>query len=358
MSRFHTVKVKDVIQETADTVSLSFDIPSDLISDFNFKQGQYITVKFDINGEELRRSYSICSSPVGENELRVAIKKVANGRVSTFLNDNVKAGDSIDIMVPMGNFYSEMNADNKKHYVLFAGGSGITPIFSILKTVLNAEPNSSISLFYANNDQASIIFKEQIEKLEASNTDRFKVYHILNDAPAENNDLFKGLMTIDKCNTLLSKYIEPSTNNEFFVCGPGAMMDNVASALKAANINEEQIHIEYFTASESTLQEATDQDTSEEVAGCNVTFIIDGEENNTILENEETLLEAANRLELDPPYACESGSCCTCKALLEEGEVHMTVNLGLSKKEVKKGYILTCQSKPTTSSVKVNFDKA
>ncbi|MCK6650107.1 MAG: FAD-binding oxidoreductase, partial [Bacteroidia bacterium] len=169
MAKFNSLKVVDVVRETADAVSVAFEVPANLKQDYKYIQGQYLTLKLMINGEEVRRSYSICSSPVEENELRVAIKKVHNGKVSSFINDKTQVGDVIEVMTPMGTFYSEMNASNKKNYVLFGGGSGITPMLSILKTVLKSEPNSTITLFYGNNDEASIIFKKQIDALAASN---------------------------------------------------------------------------------------------------------------------------------------------------------------------------------------------
>jgi ring-1,2-phenylacetyl-CoA epoxidase subunit PaaE len=354
MSRFHSLKVVDVVRETADAVSVAFEVPADLKQDFKYKQGQYLTLRFNVKGEELRRSYSICSSPMDENELRVAIKKVKDGRVSTFINDTVKVGDVIDVMIPMGNFFTEMNASNRKNYVLFGGGSGITPMLSILKTVLKAEPQSTITLFYGNNDESSVIFKKQIDGLAASNADRFKVYHILNTAPAGHPANLQGLMTAEKDIELVKNFVDAAADNEYFICGPGPMMENVVTALKELKINETKVHIEYFTAPVNADEIKPSGKTA---SGASATIIIDGDAHPVVLEENETILEAAIRIGLDAPYACQGGSCCTCRALLEEGKVEMAVNYALSASEVKQGFILTCQSRPTTGSVVVNYDK-
>ncbi len=354
MAKFHSLKVKDIVKETADAVSVAFEVPDNLKSEYTYKQGQYLTLKLPVNGEELRRSYSICSSPTAENELRVAIKKVKEGKVSTYINDTLKVGDTLEVMTPMGTFFTEMNPSNKKKYVLFAGGSGITPMFSILKTVLKAEPLSSIVLLYGNNDEASIIFQKQIEVLALANSDRLNVVHVLNAPPANHPPLLQGLMSKEKNISLIQNYVELSDSNEYFICGPGPMMENVVAALKELKISENQIHIEYFT---SPVNPEDIKPIENEVSGAKATIIIDGDEHEVVMEENETVLEAALRIGLDAPFACQGGSCCTCRALLEDGKVEMTVNYALSASEVKQGYILTCQSHPTTASVKVNYDK-
>jgi ring-1,2-phenylacetyl-CoA epoxidase subunit PaaE len=353
MSKFNSLQVADVVRETPDAVSVAFLVPDHLRKDYTFKQGQYLTLKFKINGEELRRSYSICSSYY-ENELRVAVKKVKDGRVSTHIFDQLKKGDVIEVMTPMGNFFTEMNPSNKKTYVLFAGGSGITPMFSILKTVLKDEPQSRIILFYGNNDESSIIFKKKIEELAVANADRLNVIHILNAPPAGHPDLLKGLMTKEKNMDLIKKYVDQQALNEYFICGPGPMMDNVVAALKELKIDEARIHIEYFS---SPVQPEEVKLSADIAKGAVATIIIDGEEHNIELKENEAILEAALRVGLDAPYACQGGSCCTCRALLQAGKVEMAVNYALSAAEVKQGFILTCQSRPTTPSVVVNYDK-
>ena len=221
MSKFNLLKVVDVVRETPDAVSVAFEVPANLKQDYKYKQGQYLTLKFNIKGEELRRSYSICSSPVDESELRVAIKKVKDGRASTYINDSMKVGDMVEVMLPMGNFFTEMNPSNQKNYILFGGGSGITPMLSILKTVLYQEPKSRVTLFYGNNDEASIIFKKQIEQLAVVNADRLNVVHVLNTAPSDHPANLKGLMTKEKNIELVNGYVDKNADNEYFISGPG-----------------------------------------------------------------------------------------------------------------------------------------
>ncbi len=356
MSKFHTLKVIDIVNETADTVSVAFEVPDNLKQEFSYKQGQYLTFKFSINGEELRRSYSICSSPADENELRVAIKKVKEGRMSTFINEKIKVGDTMEVMIPMGNFYTELDPSNQKNYILFAGGSGITPILSILKTALKLEPLSTVTLFYGNNDESSIIFKKQIEAIAEANTDRFRAFHILSSFPAGHHALLQGLMTKEKNIELIKNYVNTAADNEYFVCGPGPMMDSTAAALKELKIDEAKIHIEYFSAPVTPIIVNAATEIKEKTHGIAL-IILDGDRHTVELKPKETILEAALRIGLDAPFACQGGSCCTCRALLESGKVQMAVNYALSASEVKQGYILTCQSRPTTETVTVNYDK-
>lgn len=353
MSRFNSLKVIDVVRETADAVSIAFEVPASLKEEYKYKQGQYLTLKFRINGEELRRSYSICSCPL-DNELRVAIKKVKDGRVSTYINDKIKIGDTIEVMTPMGNFYTEMHPAHKKNYILFGGGSGITPMLSILKTVLKSEPNSRITLFYGNNDESSIIFKKQIETLAIENSDRLNVIHVLNTPPAGHPELLRGMMTKEKNIELVKNYVNTAEDNEYFICGPGPMMENVVNALKELKTDESKVHIEYFTTPVNADEVKPSEDV---VAGAKATIILDGEEVTVVLQENQTILEAAMDAGLDAPYACQGGSCCTCRALLQSGEVDMAVNYALSASEVKQGFILTCQSRPKTDHVVVNYDK-
>lgn len=354
MSKFHTLKIIDIVRETADAVSVAFEVPDNLKQEYIYKQGQYLTLKFFVNGEELRRSYSICSSPVEENELRVAIKKVKDGRMSSYINDKIKVGDSMEVMIPMGNFYTELNPAHKKNYVLFAGGSGITPMLSILKTALKLEPNSTVTLFYGNNDEASTIFKKQIDTIAANNPERLKVYHILCNAPASHSQALQGLMTKEKSIELIKNFVSATADNEYFICGPGPMMDNVIAALKQLKTDETRVHIEYFSA---PVVADESQKITPSIVGTTATIIMDGDQHTVTLEDNETILEAALRIGIDAPYACQGGSCCTCRALLEGGKVEMAVNYALSASEVKQGYILTCQSRPTTPNVVVNYDK-
>ena len=353
MSRFHSLTVKEVTRETADCVSIAFQIPAQLSAEFTYLQGQYITFKLKVNGEEIRRSYSVCSSPLTDADLRVAVKKVKEGKGSTYLNDHVKAGDVLEVMTPMGNFYTPMNTSNQKEYLLFAGGSGITPMLSIIKSVLKAEPQSKIQLFYGNENEASIIFKQQLKDIEQASQGKLKVHHILNQADSSVPAIYKGIMTSDKVEALMKDFVRVSANTEIFICGPTPMMQNVEQSLQKLNVPKTQVHLEYFTA-------PVDLNAPSEPVGskkASLTIILDGDEVVTELLPDESILEAALRINLDAPYACQGGSCCTCRALLVEGKVEMKVNYALLDAEVKQGFILTCQSHALTDNIVVDYDK-
>jgi ring-1,2-phenylacetyl-CoA epoxidase subunit PaaE len=357
LSKFHPLKIKEIIRETPEAVSLGFEVPSELKEDYKYKQGQYLTLRFFIEGEEIRRSYSICSSPFEKDKLEVAIKKVKGGKVSNYINDIVKPGDIIEVMVPMGNFHSELLTSNKKHYVLFAGGSGITPMMSIMKAVLEAEPQSTITLLYGNNDEQSVIFKKQIDDIAAHFPNRLKIIHILNAAPENHPALLQGIMTKEKILDLIKNYVDQNLDNEFFICGPGPMMDNVVASLKEINVSEPRIHIEYFSAPVIAAA-LTPTEIPKIAKDANLVIMMDGDEYPTRLLENETILEAAKRIGLDAPYSCQNGSCSTCRAKLLEGKVYMKVNFALSPKDVASGFILTCQSLPLTENIKVSYDEA
>jgi ring-1,2-phenylacetyl-CoA epoxidase subunit PaaE len=358
MAHFHKLKVKEITKETADTVSVVFDVPADLKEQFKYVSGQYLTLKVKVNGEELRRSYSLCSAPF-ENEYRVAIKKVKDGRGSSFVNDKLKVGDEVEVMTPMGNFHSPINASNQVHYVLFAGGSGITPMLSILKTVLQSEPKSKITLIYGNRDEASIIFAKQIADLAAKNPDRLKVVHVLEKTETENEFLHKGLLTVDKVKAILAAQNAVGANNEYFICGPGPMMENVKNALTELKADHRKIHIEYFTAVAEAVKKAEESSANGAPAAMSkVTIILDGQQVTVDLSSKgKVILDAALDADLDVPYACKGAVCCTCRAKVMEGKVTMDQNFALTDEEVEQGYILTCQSHPVTEKVVVDYDQ-
>lgn len=359
MAKFYPLKVSDVRKETKDCVSIAFEVPSDLKEEFKYIQGQYLTIKLTVNGEEIRRSYSVCSSPIADAQMRIAIKKVKDGKGSNFLNDKVKQGDVLEVMTPMGNFYSQLSKGQKKQYVLFAGGSGITPMLSIIKTTLVEEPDSSLILFYGNLDEESVIFKDELAKIQAANPDRVMVYHIL-DKPANpvNDPLMKGIMDSEKVKALHEKYVNKGTKTEYFICGPTGMMDSVKNTLDGLKIDKNDIHIEYFTTSLETAKaakEATDAKTPKLTS--KVTVIMDGSETDFDLESDgQSILDAALDNNVDVPFACKGAVCCTCRAKLKEGSVIMEMNYALSEDEVNAGYILTCQSHPVTERVVVDYD--
>ncbi len=355
MARFHTLKVKDIRRETADAVSVAFDIPAQIQPEFQFKQGQYITLKLTVNGEEIRRSYSICTSPYNEKELRVAVKEVTDGRASTYINRSLKVGDTMEVMTPMGSFYSVLSGNNKKQYVLFAGGSGITPMMSILKSVLYIEKQSTITLVYANRDEDSMIFKSEIEKIASEFSDRFKVINTFDNPKNTVSDIEKGLLTADKVKTISSTY-NLANADEYFICGPGPLMENIKTALEGLSVKKEKIHIEYFSAVIDAVSKAETTVTGAPV-NCELTVIQYGYETNMKLNtNGHTILDAAIEAGVDAPFSCKGAVCCTCRAKVIEGKVKMDNNFALTEAEVEDGFILTCQAHKKKKKVVIDFD--
>jgi ring-1,2-phenylacetyl-CoA epoxidase subunit PaaE len=357
--KFHKLVVSDVRKETADSISVAFDVPADLQNEYAFIQGQHLTLKLTVKGQEVRRSYSICSPATSsgvKEPLRVAIKRVKDGLGSNFINDNIKKGDSIEVMTPNGHFYSELKPTNKKHYVLFAGGSGITPMMSIIRTTLIVEPQSKLTLFYGNYNEDACIFKKEIDDLAAANPGRITVHHIYDKPktaghPAE----FTGMLTKEVVKNLWNKHVERNPVIEYFICGPGPMMENVKQVLEDSNVNKHFIHIEYFTAAIEEPKKTAD---SKGGVVSEVTVIMDGKETTFQLATSgQHILDAAMDAGVDTPFSCKGGVCATCRAKLLEGKVEMDMNYALTDDEVASGYILTCQSHPTTPTVIVDYDQ-
>ncbi len=357
MARFHSLKVKDIRRETAEAVSVEFEIPAQQQPEYQFKQGQYITLKLMINGEELRRSYSICAAP-HEKELRVAIKEVSGGKMSTFINRELKVGSQIDVMTPMGTFHSILSGSHKKNYVLFAGGSGITPMMSIIKSILYVEKSSHITLIYANKNEASTIFKTQLDQLAASHA-ALKLVYVYEQAATETPALQTGMISKDKSLALLENFGGVNAD-EYFICGPGPMMENVKESLEALKINKEKIHIEYFSAVIDAVNKAANTNDSAALGAhvkAKIKVIQYGVETDFELEaGSISILDAAIEAGVDAPFSCKGAVCCTCRAKVLEGKVKMDANFALTEAEVAEGFILTCQSHPITENVVVDYD--
>jgi ring-1,2-phenylacetyl-CoA epoxidase subunit PaaE len=357
MIHFHSLRVKRVEKETDDCVSIEFEVPEELKDVFQFKQGQNLTIKKVINGEELRRNYSICTSPF-DNKLKVAVKKADGGIFSTWANGNLKEGDFLEVLPPTGKFYTELNPSKKKNYVAFAAGSGITPILSIIKTTLISEPKSKFTLLYGNRTKNSIIFKEELEALKDKYIDRFRIYHILSRELTE-AEINNGRIDVDKLELLFGKLIDIQTCDEFFVCGPEEMIFCIKGYLEGRGVSSEKIHFELFTVpgQNQTNSKQQTEVPKDEGPKANVSVKLDGIMFDFDLAYEsESILDAALKQGADLPYACKGGVCTTCKAKLIEGKVSMDVNWGLEPDEVEKGYILTCQSHPQTERIVVDFD--
>ncbi|OON66035.1 1,2-phenylacetyl-CoA epoxidase subunit PaaE [Hymenobacter sp. CRA2] len=359
MSRFHKVKVKSIVRETPDCVSVALDVPAELQDTFRFTQGQYLTFRRELNGEEVRRSYSICSSPL-DNEWRVAIKQVPEGRFSSHAVQQLRVGEELEVMPPMGRFYTELHPENQKLYVAFAAGSGITPVMSIVKTVLLTEPNSQVYLIYGNRGRNSIIFKEQIEALKNKFVNRLSVYHILSREHGD-ADLFFGRIDKLKTEQFLSKIIPPQDIDEAFICGPEEMILGVKEALTEAGVAPEKVHFEMFTSGEGGKRSAERQaqrPIGEDDKHSQVTVQLEGMKQ--VLEMSyygDTILDALLEIGIDAPYSCKNGMCSTCRCRVTEGTVEMDVNYSLSDTEVAKGYVLSCQARPTSEKVVVDFDQ-
>ena len=353
---FHSLKIKDIKKETDDCVSVTFEIPETLRSEFAYKQGQSLTMRTTIGEEEVRRTYSLCSSPL-ENEWKVAIKKVDEGLFSTFANFNLKKGDMLDVMQPVGKFYVELNPANKKNYLAFAAGSGITPLLSIIKTTLQTEPQSSFTLVYGNKSRSSIIFFEELEGLKNKYLQRFNFINILSRERTDASINF-GRINMEKL-IELSKLIDYSSIDEIFICGPEEMIFAEKEFLEQKGIEKRKIHFELFTTPGQKKSEVRSQK-SETNSGpkSNITVKLDGRSFafDLSLTSDTSILDAALQQGADLPFACKGGVCCTCKAKLLEGEVSMDVHWGLEDEEVEQGYILTCQSHPKTEKVVVDFD--
>jgi len=352
---FHSLKVKDIKNETQDCVSISFDIPPELQKVFEFKQGQSLTLRKILEGEEIRRSYSICTSPF-DNELRVAVKKVQGGLLSTFANTILKVGDVIDVMPPSGNFHTQLHSSNKKNYVALAAGSGITPLISIIKTTLLTEANSTFTLVFGNKNHSSIIFKEELEALKDKYIERFRLYHVLSRERME-AEINYGRINAEKC-FQFTKLIDFNAADEFFICGPEEMIFGVRDFLEQKGIDKRKIHFELFTTplrkTSSYSPQATNQLNKET---SKITVTLDGRSFDFDLDyDSNNILDAALAQGADLPYACKGGVCTTCKAKLVKGQVEMEVNYGLEPDEVEAGFILTCQSHPRSEKIMVDFD--
>ena len=354
---FYPLRIKKINKETDQCVSVEFEIPESLSNSFQFKQGQSLTMRTNLDGEEVRRTYSLCSSPL-DKKWKVAIKKVDGGLFSSFANDNLKEGDLLDVMEPVGKFYTDLDPSNKKNYLAFAAGSGITPVISIIKTVLKTEPQSTFTLVYGNRTRSSIIFFEELECLKNKFTERFSFINVLIRERTETPINF-GRIDIGKL-TELEKLIDYKKMDEIFICGPEEMIFCVKNFIEQKDISEKKIHFELFTTSGQKKKSGVGSQESgvKEGPQSKITVKVDGRsfDFDLSLNSDTTILDAALKQGADLPFACKGGMCCTCKAKLLEGEVEMDVHWGLEHEEVEQGYILTCQSHPKTEKVVVDFD--
>ena len=341
MSKFQSVKVVEVRRETADCVSLILDPISG--GDFSFVAGQYLTLKAQIDGEEVRRSYSLSTSP-SEGTLRVAVKEVPGGKFSTFANRNLKAGDVLETLPPDGRFKVEEGA---KSHMAFAAGSGITPILSQIKHALESSDDSNFALFYVNKETASIIYKDEIAELKDRYMDRFQLFHLLTREPMD-AELFAGRLDKERCSRIFKEIIDPKTFEVAYICGPEAMIMDCKDALVDAGMPESSVKFELFTAStkaEGSKTEAVVEGDSDEV---DVFVVLDGVTTKVkVNKNGKSILDAALDAGLDAPFSCQGGVCCTCRCKMDQGTAPMDINYALEEDEVESGFILSCQAHPT-----------
>lgn len=357
MANFHQLKVLEVNKETEDATSIALDVPLELYKTFNYKPGQYLTLKFNINGEEVRRSYSLCSSPALEEPLRVGVKRVKDGLVSNHINDNIKVGDLVDVMPPNGRFFADVKKDNYKTYYLFSAGSGITPILSILRTVLLTEERSYVYMIYGNRTEESIMFKQELDALQEKYGDRFILEYTLSRPKSSWSDLWKtsnehifrkGRVDAEAVKWFINEYPLYAQNAEYYICGPGTMIENTKKALKTIDVPDERIFIESFGANASN-------DTTEAFENAKLTANLNGETIQVSIPKGKTVLRTLIDAGKEPTYSCEGGVCSTCMCKLKRGKVHMKNNLALTEKEVEQGYILSCQSIPLTESIEIEY---
>lgn len=357
MARFHDLEVTDVRKTIRDAVVVSLKPTNGSASEFDFTQGQYLTFRQDFDGEELRRSYSICAGK-DDGILQVGIKRVDGGAFSTWANTELKVGDTLAAMPPMGTFFTPLDAGAEKSYLGFAGGSGVTPVLSILKTTLAAEPKSSFTLVYANKGVNTIMFREELEDLKNTYMGRFNVIHIL-ESDAQEIDLFTGLVTEEKCAQLFESWIDIKSVDTAFICGPEPMMLGIASALRTAGLDDSQIKFELFASAQPgrAKRKVSAEDAASAGNQATAAITLDGATQTIQMGKDMSILDAALENAMDAPYACKAGVCSTCRCKVVEGEVEMVINHALEDYEVEKGYVLSCQAFPITDKVVVDYDQ-
>jgi ring-1,2-phenylacetyl-CoA epoxidase subunit PaaE len=352
---FHSLRVAELVPETEEAYSIRFEVPEELKTAFRFKAGQHLTLRTELGGEEVRRNYSLCTAPVDE-ELMVTVKRIAGGVFSNWVGEQLKAGDTLDVMTPHGSFTTEFDPSAKRHYVGFAGGSGITPVISLIRTALSVEPGSRFTLFYGNRDSNSVIFLEALAALKDSYLGRFELYHFLSDEEGD-VELFNGMLDRDTCDEAIEHLIDqPKDVDAWFICGPGPMMDAAEAALLDKGVAKERIHIERFTAGRPSAALAAQMAAlQEEAAGLTLSVTLDGR-TRRVEFSAANILDSARVAGMPAPFACKAGVCATCRAKVTKGKVEMAARYGLTDEEIAAGYVLTCQSVPVGEGVAVDYD--
>ena len=352
---FYPLRVAEIVPETEEANSIRFDVPQELKEAFRFRAGQHLTLRTEIGGEEVRRNYSLCTAPADE-DLMVTVKRIAGGIFSNWVGEELKAGDTIDVMTPHGSFTTDFELAAGRRYVGFAGGSGITPVISLIRTALGVEPDSRFTLFYGNRDANSIIFLEELAALKDRYMGRFELFHFLSEE-AGDVDLFNGMLDRGTCDKAIDHLIEdPKAVDAWFICGPGPMMDAAESALLDRDVARDHIHIERFTAGRPSAALAAQMAAlQEEAAGLTLSVTLDGR-TRKVEFSAANILDSAREAGLPAPFACKAGVCATCRAKVTKGKVEMAARYGLTDEEIASGYVLTCQSVPVGEGVAVDYD--
>ena len=352
--RFHRLTVDDLHRESADAISMTFAIPRDLAEDYRFAPGQYLTLRTTLDGEEVRRSYSICSGP-DDGELRIAVKRVDGGAFSSWASEELKPGDALDVMTPTGRFGVAPAPGEARIHVGFAAGSGITPILSIAKGVLAREPNSRFFLFYGNRNTTGMLFREELEELKDRYIDRLSVFHVIS-GEEQDIPILHGRLDGEKVRVLLRSLVPAATVDHVFICGPTGMSEAIEQTCRELGIAEDRIHVERFVSGLGGKPRPKAVVAASAPPKAHAALIIDGKRREVPVADGEAILDAALRGGVDLPFACKGGMCSTCRAKLVEGTAEMEVNYSLEPWELKAGFILTCQARPTTDRVVVDYD--
>ena len=352
---FHALKVREIVPETADANSIRFEIPEELREAFAFKAGQHLTLRMTVNGEEVRRNYSLCTAPA-DGDWMVTVKRIGGGLFSNWVGDSLKVGDTVDVMVPHGSFTTEFDGTASRHLVGIAGGSGITPVMSLIRTLLREESDSRFTLLYGNRDSSSIIFLEALAALKDKYLGRLEIYHFL-DAEEQDIELFNGMLNRERLDEAIAALIPNAAGVDgWFICGPGPMMDAAEGALLDRNVAKERIHIERFTADRPAGTFAPEiAELQSKAEGLTVAVTLDGR-TRKVPFTAGNILDSARASGLPAPFACKAGVCATCRAKVTSGKVEMAARYGLTDEEVADGYVLTCQSVPLGDGVAVDYD--
>ena len=348
MSSFYKLSIKEIIKETADAVSILFNVPEELKSHYTFVAGQYVNLKVTLDGQEVRRAYSICSAPKS-GELRIAVKAVKNGFFSKFANEKLAVGNVIEVGTPEGKFTFEPKTDRQKNYAAFVAGSGITPVFSILKSVLEEEPNSTFVLVYGNKSEKDTIFHNQLHDLQLQYVGRFFVQYVYSQSTADNALL--GRIDHTTVNFILKNKHAEMEFSKFYLCGPEEMINLVSNTLKENNISDSDIKFELFSTASNDKEATSGAD-----GHTKISILVDSEETTFEMSQQQTLLEAALKQGIDVPYSCQGGICSSCICRITEGAAEMKKNQILNESEVAEGLTLACQAYPTTTTIKIDFD--